>query len=61
MPVSLTPTVLLLIFGAALLINRHFVVRLTAGVFLVLGMYLAFGPFGPGVHHFLDGAWHLVT
>jgi hypothetical protein len=59
--VDLTPTWFLVIFGAALLINRHFVVRLTAGVFGALGLLLAYGPAGPAVHHFLEGAWGLVT
>lgn len=58
---TLTPVVVLGIFGLALLVNRHFVVRLAAGVFLVLGIYLAAGSWGQHVHTFLDKAWSLVT
>ena len=58
---ELTPVWLLVIFGAALLINRHFIVRLAAVVFLALGLYLAPSPWGQHMHTLLDGAWHLVT
>ena len=49
------PRWFLLLVGAVLLINRHFVVKLAAGVFAVLGVLWANGWFGALVHNLVGG------
>lgn len=54
-------TVILLIFGAGLMLFRQTVVRVTAVLALTLGILVARNDFGSLVHNLADGAWHLVT
>lgn len=57
----LSITALLVIVGLTLLINRHFVVRLAAGLFLVIGVMISGNAFGEFVRSMLTGIAHLVT
>jgi predicted tellurium resistance membrane protein TerC len=51
------PRWFLLLVGLVLLINRHFVVKLTAVVFTVLGVLWASGWLGQVVHTLIDGVF----
>lgn len=57
----LSITALLVIVGVVLLINRHFVVRLAAGLFLVIGVMISGNDFGDFIRSMLAGLAHLVT
>lgn len=59
--VSMPLVLLLVIVGGVLLINRHFVVRLAAGLFLVIGVLVANNSVGRFISETLNGIAHLVT
>lgn len=54
-------TVVFACFGGALLFRRDTVVKLTAGVFLVLGLLLAGSGAGDFVRSMLSGAYALFS
>lgn len=51
----------LVIFAAGLMLFRATIVRVAAGVFFVLGLVLAGGPFGVFVHNLAGEAWRFIT
>lgn len=59
--VSMPLVLFLVILGGVLLINRHFVVRLAAGLFMVIGVLVADNAVGAFVRQMLTGIAHLVT
>jgi len=60
--VSLTPFIVLVLFGAGLIIFRSAVVRVAAVVFLLIGVYLGLaGHLGIQLHNLVETVFRTVT